>query len=37
MLDNYNQAKKDMEKAEKYNFVVDKEFKQDLEKIKKEK
>ena len=37
MLDNYNQAKKDMEKAEKYNFVVDKEFKQDLEKIKREK
>ncbi len=37
MLNNYNQAKKDMEKAEKYNFVVDKDFKQDLEKIKKEK
>lgn len=37
MLNNYNQAKKDMEKAEKYNFVVSNEFKQDLEKIKKEK
>ena len=30
MLNNYNQAKKDVEKAEKYNFIVDDEFKQDL-------
>ena len=30
MLNNYNQAKKDIEKAEKYNFIVDDEFKQDL-------
>jgi len=36
MLNNYNQAKKDIEKAEKYKFVVDKEFKKDLEIIKKE-
>ncbi|MCR4662486.1 MAG: hypothetical protein K5622_01200 [Endomicrobiaceae bacterium] len=34
MLNNYNQAKKDVEKAEKYNFVADDEFKKDLEKIK---
>lgn len=36
MLNNYNQAKKDIEKAEKYNFVVDNEFKKDLKIIKKE-
>ena len=34
MLNNYNQAKKNVEKAEKYKFVVNDEFKQDLEKIK---
>ena len=37
MLDNYNQAKKDIENAEKYNFVVDDELKKDLETMKKEK
>lgn len=36
ILNKYNLAKKDMEKAEKYNFKVDKEFKKELEKIKKE-
>ena len=36
MLNNYINAKKDVEKAEKYNFVVDDEFKKDLETIKKE-
>lgn len=36
MLNNYNLAKKDIEKAEKYKIVVDNEFKKDLEKIKKE-
>ena len=34
MLNNYNQAKKDVEKAEKYNFVVDDEFKKNLETLK---
>jgi tetratricopeptide (TPR) repeat protein len=36
MLNNYNQSKKDVEKAEKYKFIVDKEFKKELEIIKKE-
>ena len=36
ILNNYNQAKKDVEKAEKYKFVVDEEFKKNLEIIKKE-
>jgi tetratricopeptide (TPR) repeat protein len=36
MLNNYSQAQKDVEKAEKYKFVVDDEFKKDLESIKKE-
>ena len=34
MLNNYNQAKKDVEKAEKYNFIVDDEFKKNLETLK---
>ena len=34
MLNNYNQAKKDIEKAEKYNFIVDDEFKKNLETLK---
>lgn len=36
ILNNYNNAKKDIEKAEKNNFVVYDEFKKDLEIIKKE-
>ena len=35
MLKNYSQAKKDIEKAEKYKYVVDNLFKQDLERLKK--
>ena len=34
MLKNYNQAKKNVEKAEKYNFIVDDEFKKNLETLK---
>ncbi len=36
LLKNYDSAQKDVKYAEKYNFIVDKEFKQDLEKAKKE-
>ena len=35
MLKNYSQAKKDIEKAEKYKYVVDNLVKQDLERLKK--
>ena len=34
MLNKYELSVKDVERAEKYNFIVDKEFKQDLDKIK---
>lgn len=37
MLDRYDLAKKDVEKAEEHKFVVDEEFKKDLENTKKEK
>ena len=36
MLNNYEQSNKDVERAEKYGFIVNNEFKKDLEKIKKE-
>ena len=36
MLNKYGNAQKDVEKSEKYKFVVDDEFKEDLKKIKKE-
>lgn len=33
LLNKYDLAKKDVEKAEKYNFVVDKDFKKNLERV----
>ena len=37
ILDKYDLAEKEVQKAEKHNFIVDKEFKKDLENAKKEK
>ena len=33
MLNKYDLAQKDIEKAQKYNFIVDKDFKEKLERV----